>query len=63
MKGLVIADFIVGHWIDNAHKLDMSYLIITSRTLYLMDRFLMKDMELTSCLFHQVTPLLTSLAD
>jgi hypothetical protein len=30
MNGQVVADFIVEHWIDDAHKLDASYLIVTS---------------------------------
>jgi hypothetical protein len=29
MKGLVIADFIIEHWIDDTRKLDISYLTIT----------------------------------
>jgi hypothetical protein len=29
MKGQVIADFIVEHQIDDAHKLDISYLTVT----------------------------------
>jgi hypothetical protein len=33
MKGQVVADFIVGHQFDDAHKLDMSYLTITLWTL------------------------------
>jgi ribonuclease HI len=34
MKDQVVADFIVEHRIDDAHKLDISYLTITSWTLY-----------------------------
>jgi ribonuclease HI len=34
MKGQVVADFIVEHQIDDTHKLDMSYLIVTPCTLY-----------------------------
>jgi ribonuclease HI len=34
MKGQVVADFIVEHWINDTHKLDMSYLTITPWTLY-----------------------------
>jgi hypothetical protein len=63
MKGQVVADFIVEHRIDDTHKLDISYLTVTPWILYLMDRFAMKDKELTSCLFHQVMSLSTSLAD
>jgi hypothetical protein len=29
MKGQVVADFIVEHQIDDTHKLDVSYLIVT----------------------------------
>jgi hypothetical protein len=29
MKGQVVADFIVEHWIDNTHELGMSYLTVT----------------------------------
>jgi hypothetical protein len=62
MKGQVIVDFIIEHWIDDTHKLDISYLIVTPWTLY-FDGSVCKDKELASCLFHQVTPPLTSLAD
>jgi hypothetical protein len=34
MKGQVVADFIVEHRIGDTHELDISYLIITSWTLY-----------------------------
>jgi ribonuclease HI len=34
MKGQVIADFIIEHRIDDAHKLDISYPIVTPWTLY-----------------------------
>jgi hypothetical protein len=34
MKGLVVADFIVEHRINDIHKLDMTYLTITPWTLY-----------------------------
>jgi ribonuclease HI len=34
MKGQVIADFIVEHRIDDTHKLDISYLIVTPWILY-----------------------------
>jgi ribonuclease HI len=34
MKVQVVADFIVEHRIDDTHELDMSYLTITSWTLY-----------------------------
>jgi hypothetical protein len=34
MKGQIVADFIVEHWINDAHELDMSYLTITPSTLY-----------------------------
>jgi hypothetical protein len=34
LKGQVIADFIVEHRIDDTHKLDISYLTVTPRTLY-----------------------------
>jgi ribonuclease HI len=34
MKGQVVADFIVEHWIDDTHRLDMSYLTITHLTSY-----------------------------
>jgi hypothetical protein len=29
VKGLVVDDFIVEHWIDDTHELDKSYLTIT----------------------------------
>jgi hypothetical protein len=56
MKGQVVADFIVEHRVDDTHKLDISHLTITPWTCILMDQFAMKDKELTSCLFRQVTP-------
>jgi hypothetical protein len=34
MKGQVVADFIVEHRINDTHKLDTSYLTVTSWTLY-----------------------------
>jgi hypothetical protein len=34
MKGQVIADFIIEHRIDDTHKLDISYLIVTPWNLY-----------------------------
>jgi hypothetical protein len=34
MKGQVVADFIVEHWIDNAPKPGVSYLTVTPWTLY-----------------------------
>jgi hypothetical protein len=34
VKAEVIADFIVEHWIDDTHELNMSYLTIISWTLY-----------------------------
>ena len=34
MKGQVVVDFTVEHQIDDTHELDMTYLTITSRTLY-----------------------------
>jgi hypothetical protein len=34
MKGQVATNFIVEHWIDDTHELDMSCLTITSWTLY-----------------------------
>jgi hypothetical protein len=34
MRGQVVADFIVEHWINDTHKLDMLYLTITPWTLY-----------------------------
>jgi hypothetical protein len=63
VKGQVVADFIVEHRIDDTYKLDISYLTVTPRLCTLMDRFAMKDKGLTSCLFHQITRTLTSLAD
>jgi hypothetical protein len=63
MKGQVVADFFVEHRIDDTHKLDMSYLIVTQWTLYFDGSVCNEDKELTSCLFHQVTPPSTSLAD
>jgi hypothetical protein len=63
MKGQVVADFIVEHRIDDTHKLDISYLTVTPGFYILMDRFVMKDKELASCLFHQVISLSTSPTD
>jgi ribonuclease HI len=34
MKGQVVADFIVEHWISDTHKLDISYFIVTPWILY-----------------------------
>jgi hypothetical protein len=34
MKGHVVADFIVEHWIDDTHRLDMSNITVTHWTLY-----------------------------
>jgi hypothetical protein len=34
MKGQVVANFIVQHWINDTHKLDISYLTVTPWTLY-----------------------------
>jgi hypothetical protein len=34
MKGQVVANFIVEHWVDGIHILDVSYLTVTPWTLY-----------------------------